>query len=219
MVKTVMISKRNYSATDHFLMGASRALETLFGCPHPGREYPGISRDNTNMSENEKRQSARYMRVNHVGEICAQALYQSQALTARDPSIRENMQDAADEEIDHLAWCEQRIEELGGRKSILNPLWYTGSFTIGVIAGVAGDKWNLGFVAETENQVVKHLDSHLGKLPTSDLRSREVIQKMKEDESRHEQQAKQAGAAELPAPAKALMKCASAIMTRTAHWV
>ena len=171
------------------------------------------------MPEAEKRQSARYMRVNHVGEICAQALYQSQALTARNPAVRENMQDAADEEIDHLAWCERRIEELGGRKSILNPLWYTGSFAIGVIAGVAGDKWNLGFVAETENQVVKHLDSHLGKLSKSDLRSREVVHQMKEDEARHEQQAKQAGAAELPAPAKGLMKCASAIMTRTAHWI
>lgn len=214
-----MTSERNYSASDHLMMSASNALETLFGSPHPGREYPGISEDNTNMSEAEKRQAARYMRVNHVGEICAQALYQSQALTARNPSIRNNMQDAANEEIDHLAWCEQRIKELGGRKSILNPLWYTGSFAIGVIAGVAGDKWNLGFVAETENQVVKHLDSHLGKLPTSDLRSREVVQQMKEDEARHEKQAKQAGAAKLPAPVKGLMKCASAIMTRTAHWI
>ncbi len=214
-----MTSERNYSAADHILMSASNALETLFGSPRPARDYPGTSEDSTTLSEAEKRQSARYMRVNHVGEICAQALYQSQALTARDAAVRDSMQDAADEEIDHLAWCEQRIGELGGRKSILNPIWYTGSFAIGVIAGIAGDKWNLGFVAETENQVVKHLDSHLGKLPKSDLRSREVVQQMKEDEARHEQQARQAGAAELPAPAKGLMKCASAIMTRTAHWI
>ena len=214
-----MTSERNYSAADHILMSTSNALETLFGSPRPARDYPGTSEDSTTLSEAEKRQSARYMRVNHVGEICAQALYQSQALTARDAAVRDSMQVAADEEIDHLAWCEQRIGELGGRKSILNPIWYTGSFAIGVIAGIAGDKWNLGFVAETENQVVKHLDSHLGKLPKSDLRSREVVQQMKEDEARHEQQARQAGAAELPAPAKGLMKCASAIMTRAAHWI
>ena len=214
-----MKSERSYSAADHILMSASNALGTLFGTPRPARPYPGVSEDSADMTEPEKRQSARYMRVNHVGEVCAQALYQSQALTARNPSVRDNMQEAADEEIDHLAWCEKRIEELGGRKSILNPLWYSGSFAIGVIAGLAGDKWNLGFVAETENQVVKHLDSHLGKLPNKDFRSREVVQQMKEDEARHEQQAKQAGAAELPAPAKGLMKCASSVMTRTAHWI
>ena len=159
------------------------------------------------------------MRVNHVGEICAQALYHSQALTARDPRIRERMQRAAAEENDHLAWCEQRIRELGARQSLLNPLWRIGAFTIGTTAGLAGDKWNLGFVAETERQVVAHLEDHLGKLPENDTRSREVVAQMKEDEHRHAQAAITAGAAELPPPVKGLMRLASKVMTSTAHWV
>ena len=159
------------------------------------------------------------MRVNHVGEICAQALYQSQALTAKDPSLRAKMQSAADEEVDHLAWCEQRLEELGSRKSILNPVWYAGSFAIGAAAGIAGDKWNLGFVAETERQVVEHLESHLTVLPEQDRRSREVVEQMKQDEAEHARMAVGAGAAALPAPVKSLMKLASRVMTRTAYWL
>ena len=159
------------------------------------------------------------MRINHVGEICAQALYQSQALTSRSPEIRKKMKQASEEEIDHLAWCEQRLGELGGRKSYLNPIWYAGSFAIGTAAGLAGDKWNLGFVAETEKQVVEHLDGHLGKLPKSDVRSREVVSQMKEDEAKHAEEAVDAGAAELPPPVRSLMKIASGIMTRTAYWI
>ena len=214
-----MNNHRHYTRTDHLIMGISRTLDTLFAKPVPKRSYPAKSADQQDMSEQDKLESGRYMRVNHVGEICAQALYQSQALTARDKSISEQMKHAAQEEIDHLSWCEQRIEELGGRKSLLNPIWYTGSFAIGTLAGITGDKWNLGFVAETERQVVHHLEDHLGKLPENDLRSKEIVEKMQQDESRHAEQAVAAGAAELPAPAKLLMKCASKIMTKTAYWI
>jgi ubiquinone biosynthesis monooxygenase Coq7 len=214
-----MNTQRHYTRTDHLIMGISRTLDTLFVKPVPRRNYPAKSADAQDMSDQDKLESGRYMRVNHVGEICAQALYQSQALTARDKSVSEQMKQAAQEEIDHLSWCEQRIEELGGRKSLLNPIWYTGSFAIGTLAGITGDKWNLGFVAETERQVVHHLEEHLGKLPENDLRSKEVVEKMQQDESRHAEQAVTAGAAELPAPAKLLMKCASKIMTKTAYWI
>lgn len=214
-----MTSYRHYSAVDKLLINASSALQTVFQTPQARREYPGTSDDADALTDPEKRQSGRYMRVNHVGEVCAQALYQSQALTARNEAVRKKMQHSAEEEVDHLAWCERRLEELGSRKSYLNPVWYAGSFAIGTIAGIAGDKWNLGFVAETENQVVEHLDSHLGKLPENDLRSREIISQMKADESEHAEQAKMAGAETLPAPAKNLMKLASLLMTRTAHWL
>jgi ubiquinone biosynthesis monooxygenase Coq7 len=214
-----MNNQRHYTRTDHLVMGISRTLDTLFVKAVPRRNYPAKSADPQDMSDQDKLASGRYMRVNHVGEICAQALYQSQALTARDKSVSEQMKHAAQEEVDHLSWCEQRIEELGGRKSLLNPIWYTGSFAIGTLAGITGDKWNLGFVAETERQVVHHLEEHLGKLPENDLRSKEIVEKMQQDESRHAEQAVAAGAAELPAPAKLLMKCASKIMTKTAYWI
>ena len=159
------------------------------------------------------------MRVNHVGEICAQALYQSQALTASDPALRDKMRSAAADENDHLAWCEQRLQELGSRKSYLNPLWYAGSFVIGAAAGIAGDKWNLGFVAETERQVVSHLDSHLARLPDGDQRSREVVAQMRQDEAEHAEMAVAAGAAILPQVAKKTMGLTSSMMTRIAFWV
>lgn len=196
-------------------------MQTLCAPARTKRPFPASTEvvEDTELSEQEKRESAGYMRVNHVGEICAQALYQSQALTASDPNLRAKMQSAAAEEVDHLAWCEQRLEELGSRKSVLNPLWYAGSFAIGATAGIAGDKWNLGFVAETERQVVEHLESHLAVLPEQDHRSREVVEQMKHDESEHAKMAVDAGAAMLPAPVKSLMKLASRVMTRTAYWL
>ncbi len=218
-----MTNQRRYTQIDEHIIGLSKILNTLFVKSVPNRNYPAKSAEsgaNTDdLSEQDRRRSSRYMRVNHVGEICAQALYQSQALTANDPATRAQMQSAADEEIDHLAWCEQRIDELGGRKSLLNPFWYAGAFVVGAVAGIAGDKWNLGLVAETERQVVKHLEHHLGKLPKNDLRSKEVVAQMKQDESQHAEQAMTAGAAELPSAAKQLMKCAAKVMTKTAYWV
>lgn len=214
-----MTSKRQYTQIDEQLIGLSKVLNTLFVKPVPNRSYPAKNMAASDLSEEDRQHSSRYMRVNHVGEICAQALYQSQALTAKDPATKAQMQSAADEEVDHLAWCEQRIDELGGRKSLLNPFWYAGAFVIGAAAGIAGDKWNLGLVAETERQVVKHLDDHLGKLPENDLRSKKVVTQMKQDEIQHAEQAMAAGAAELPQSAKWLMKCASKVMTKTAYWV
>ena len=159
------------------------------------------------------------MRVNHVGEVCAQALYQSQALTARTDDVRRAMRQAADEENDHLLWCDRRIRQLGGRKSALNPVWYGGAFVIGAVAGLAGDKWNLGFVAETEKQVVDHLDRHLARLPEEDQKSRAILTQMKEDEAAHATTALRAGAAPLPEPVRRLMHRAGRVMTSTAHWI
>jgi ubiquinone biosynthesis monooxygenase Coq7 len=159
------------------------------------------------------------MRINHSGEVAAQALYQGQALTARLPGVRDKMERAAEEENDHLVWCERRINELGSHKSYLNPFWYAGSFAIGALAGAAGDKWSLGFVAETERQVVRHLDEHLSRLPEHDQRSRAVLEQMKEDEGHHATVALEAGGAELPEPVKKLMSLTSRVMTRTAYWV
>ncbi len=159
------------------------------------------------------------MRVNHTGEICAQALYAAQALTARDPEVQERMQQAADEENDHLNWCELRLAELNGRTSYLNPLWYLGSFAIGAAAGAVGDKWNLGFVVETEDQVVVHLSDHLGRLAAGDRRTRAILAQMQSDEEKHARMARDAGAAELPLPVKTLMRLQSKVMTTVAYWV
>ncbi len=213
-----MEDDRQYSPVDLLLIGIGDAMKTVCIPSRSTRAFPA-STEECELSEPERRKSSGYMRVNHVGEICAQALYQSQALTATDPKLRDKMQSAAKQETDHLAWCEQRLEELGSRGSILNPFWYTGSFVVGAIAGIAGDKWNLGFVAETERQVVDHLESHLDALPEQDKRSREVVLQMKQDEAEHAEMAIDAGAAQLPAPIKSLMKAASRIMTRTAYWL
>ena len=169
------------------------------------------------MSEQERAHACGLMRVNHVGEVCAQALYQGQALTSRDPALRDALRGAADEETEHLAWTEQRIAELGGRKSLLNPLWYAGALSMGLIAGRLGDKWNLGFLAETERQVEAHLDSHLSDLPEQDLRSRDVVEQMRVDEIKHAETAVHLGAAELPEAVKKAMKFAAGIMTGTAY--
>ena len=157
------------------------------------------------------------MRINHAGEVCAQALYMGQALTAHHQETRDRMKQASDEENDHLAWCRQRLKELGGHTSLLNPLWYAGSFAIGAASGIISDKWSLGFLAETEHQVVKHLEGHLEKLPVDDNRSRRILEQMKLDEAKHESMARGAGAANLPEPARRLMELASKIMTTTAY--
>jgi len=159
------------------------------------------------------------MRVNHVGEVCAQALYQAQALSTRDPNLREHFEHAAREETDHLAWTQQRLDELGSRVSLLNPLWYAGAFGIGLIAGRVGDAMSLGFVVETERQVEQHLESHLDALPAADLRSQAIVRQMKEDEARHAMSAEQAGAVELPVPLKWAMRIAAKVMTTTAYYV
>jgi len=169
------------------------------------------------MSAAEKKHAAGLMRVNHAGEVSAQGLYSGQALTARLPDVREKMERAALEENDHLEWCERRLEELGSHKSLLNPLWYFGSFAIGAAAGIAGDKWSLGFVAETEHQVIKHLDEHLESLPEQDAKSRAVVEQMKEDEAHHATVALQHGGAELPEPVKKVMGLTSKVMTTLAY--
>ena len=159
------------------------------------------------------------MRINHVGEVCAQALYSGQALTSKSPHIVSALKHAALEETDHLAWCEARISELGGRKSWLNPLWYAGSFTLGAVAGALDDKWNLGFLAETEKQVSEHLKNHLQQLSIDDIKTRTIIEQMQQDEAAHAQEARALGASELPAPIKASMKIASKMMTSTAYYI
>ena len=211
---------RQYSPLDQLFISAQTALTTVFGSPRgTGRPDPAESVDCPELDPEQMRESARLMRVNHVGEVCAQALYEGPALAARSGDVRDAMSRAAAEEQDHLLWCEQRIKELGGRKSLLNPLWYTGALCIGAFAGVAGDKWSLGFLRETEEQVEAHLDSHLDRLPLQDLRSRAVVSQMKSDERAHAQTAQSAGGATLPWPLSRLMRTAARIMTGAARWV
>ena len=204
---------------DRFILGFDKGLRTLFAPAQTRRAVPGDALEDVSFDERERREAAALMRVNHSGEICAQALYQGQALTARDAAAKGALEQAAQEETDHLAWTERRIDELGGRKSLLNPLWYAGSFAMGAAAGLLGDRWNLGFLAETERQVVAHLDGHLRRLPAQDGKSRAILEQMKEDEGRHATSALQHGAAALPAPARFAMRLASRVMTRTAFWI
>jgi ubiquinone biosynthesis monooxygenase Coq7 len=211
---------RQLTVIDQLIAGVDGALRTAFtpatvtGRPNPGAELAGELRDDA-----ERRHVAGLMRVNHAGEIAAQGLYQGQAATADLPEVREAMEHAAAEEIDHLAWCEQRLTELGSRPSLLGPLWYAGAFAIGAGAGLVGDRWSLGFVAETERQVVRHLEEHLGMLPKADARSRAILEKMREDELEHGSAARAAGGAELPAPVKGVMGLVSKVMTRGAYWL
>ena len=208
------------SLVDKMVRTADQAMRSVCGAPHTtGRISPSADVEETELSDYERDEAGRLMRVNHVGEICAQALYQGQALTARDKKVQESLDQSAAEENDHLAWCEQRLEELGTRKSLLNPFWYAGSFTLGSIAGLAGDKWNLGFLAETEHQVADHLQGHLNRLPERDTKSRAIVEQMKIDESKHATIAAKAGGAELPTSIKSLMRFGSKVMTRTAHWI
>ena len=211
---------RHYSPIDQFIIQADHAFRTVLGKPRiTERPNPAEKTDEAELSNTERKLSAGLMRVNHSGEVSAQALYQGQALTARLESVRTSMERAALEENDHLAWTEQRLNELGSHKSLLNPLWYTGSFAIGAFAGAIGDKWSLGFVAETEHQVIRHLDDHLGRLPPQDIRSRQILEQMKEDEAHHATVALEGGGAELPWPVKKLMTAMSKVMTSTAFYV
>ena len=204
---------------DRLIIALDNGLRTLCARAHSARPVPGNDIAEAELSTAERELTAALMRINHSGEICAQALYQGQALTARDAEARAALERAAAEETDHLAWTAQRIEELGGRKSVLDPLWYAGSFAIGVATGLLGDQWNLGFLAETERQVEGHLEGHLERLPPQDGRSRAMLDQMKDDEARHARTAIEHGAAELPAPFKLAMKLGSRVMTRTAYWI
>ena len=214
------MSARTYSPLDQFLGHLDDALRTVFGRP-PQSQRPNPAADKSGASAGTAagELAGRLMRINHAGEICAQALYQGQALTAQLPKVREKMEQAAAEENDHLAWTAERIRELGTHTSYLNPVWYAGSFTIGALAGVAGDKWSLGFVAETERQVVEHLSGHLRRLPDDDLRSRAILEQMRDDEGRHATVAIEAGAASLPEPLPRLMRLTARVMTTTAYWI
>ena len=187
----------------------------MAGVAAAGRASPA-----SNLAEGtEPRLSSGLMRVNHTGEICAQALYSGQALFARDATVRVALQRAAAEERDHLAWCRSRLDELGSRPSVLDPLWYAGSFGLGVVSGIAGDRWSMGFLAETEAQVERHLEGHLERLPDTDARSRAVVEQMRADEARHGALGRSLGARELPLAVKAAMRIASRVMTRTAYYV
>ena len=211
---------RHYSRIDHLLINIDQALRTVFGRPlGTGRSDPGDAAHEASLDNREREESARLMRINHTGEVCAQALYQGQALTARLDNIRDSMEQAAQEENDHLVWCEQRVHALGSHTSVLNPLFYAGSFAIGALAGAIGDKWSLGFVAETEHQVVKHLDEHLLRIPAQDHKSRAILEQMKIDEMHHGTTALEAGGEDLPSPVKQLMQAMSKVMTGTTYWV
>ncbi len=201
---------------DRCLRAADTGLRTLSGTARAVRERPTAA-DGAALNETERRLAGSLMRVNHVGEVCAQAMYQAQALTARSDALRQQMEQAASEEQDHLAWTEERLRELGDRPSLLNPLWYAGAFAIGLAAGRAGDRWSLGFVVETERQVEEHLAGHLNRLPAGDTASRAIVSHMKADEAQHALQAQQAGAGRLPLPLRWLMRGAAKVMTTTAH--
>jgi ubiquinone biosynthesis monooxygenase Coq7 len=205
--------------TDALLTAADTALRTLFAPPRTAAPTPQAARPGTALSEEEKRLSAALMRVNHVGEVCAQALYTAQALTTPNPALRAHFMRACAEETDHLAWTKQRLDELGSRTSLLNPLWYAGAFGIGLLAGRLGNAVSLGFVVETERQVEAHLMSHLDRLPPGDMASRAIVAQMAADEVKHAVDAQKAGAAELPGPVKELMRAAAKVMTTTAHYV
>lgn len=204
---------------DAFIIEFDKGVRTLFASARSARPHPDAELAETEMTAAEKTHARGLMRVNHCGEVCAQALYQGQALTARDPRSREALRQAAFEEVEHLAWTERRIRELGGRPSLLNPVWYGGSLAIGVAAGMLGDKWNLGFLEETEKQVTAHLDSHLDRLPEQDDKSRAIVGQMRDDEKRHAQMAHEHGAARLPLPMRGLMKLSARVMTTLSYRV
>ena len=211
---------RQITTIDKMILLADNALKTLVGGYQvTARANPADEVTPTSLTDEQSKHSAGLMRINHCGEVCAQALYQGQALTARLPEVREKMEQAAAEENDHLEWCASRLKQLDSRVSLFNPLWYAGSFAIGAAAGAIGDKWSLGFVAETEHQVVRHLASHLEKLPEEDFQSRAILTQMKEDEQHHATTAMAAGAAILPAPVKSLMHVMGKVMTSTVYYV
>ena len=215
---------RDYSPLDQLINVVDTGLRTVLSTPESKRDYPAGEHGSPeelddNLTEADKDLAGRFMRINHAGEVAAQGLYTGQALTARMDNVRDKMQEAAQEENDHLNWCATRIDELGTHTSYLDPFWYMGSVTIGALAGIAGDKWSLGFVAETEKQVVAHLGSHLERLSEKDQRSRAILQQMKIDEGKHATTALEHGGADLPLPIKGLMKITARVMTRSAYWI
>jgi len=213
-----MNESRNLSPVDNLLLQFDQALRTLVpGSSQAGRDNPAGEQLEAELNEQQRKHAAALMRINHTGEVCAQALYQGQALTAKLEDVRASMEQAASEEVDHLAWCEERIKELDSHTSALNPLWYAMSFGLGAAAGLAGDRWSLGFVAETENQVCEHLQDHLQKLPESDEKSKAILEQMIVDERQHGETARDAGGAELPLPVKQLMVGFSQVMKKTVY--
>ena len=222
-METAIPPVENASSLDPWIGAADRALRALFAPAHASRPVPQPASPGdglgTELSSDERRRAAALMRVNHAGEIAAQALYHGQAVAARSDATRKLLLDAAREETDHLAWCESRLKELDSRPSLLNPLWYAGSFFIGALAALAGDRASLGFVVETERQVEGHLDEHLGRLPAADLRSRAIVHQMRTDEAAHGANARAAGGVDLPAPVRALMRHTARVMTGAAYWV
>ena len=214
------MTNRELSPIDRLLAGADNALRTVAApAGRPARDNPATSIEESDLSAAEKSHAAGLMRVNHAGEVAAQALYKGHATVARDERIEQEMRQAAAEEFDHLAWCEQRIHELGEAPSRLSPIWYAGAYAIGAASGMLGDKWSLGFIAETERQVCAHLDSHLDGLPVEDARSRAIVERMRDEEAKHGENAVEAGAADLPGPIRTLMRITAKVMTKTAYWV
>ena len=213
------MQQRFLTPLDRFLAGVDNALRTVSApAGRPARPYPAAGIGEAELDDRQRAHAAGLMRVNHSGEIAAQGLYQGHAAVARDPEIEEQMQRAANEEFDHLAWCEERLTELGESPSRLSPLWYAGAFAIGAASGALGDRWSLGFIAETEKQVCEHLENHFERLPADDDRSRAILERMHEEEAEHGENAIEAGAAELPEPVKDLMKLTAKLMTRAAYW-
>ena len=220
MVTIRSSSPRSYTYLDRLLITLNQSIETLFlKTTASTRTNPAKDLPEAELSAKERQLTGSLMRINHVGEICAQALYQGQAITARNPTIQYKLTQAAHEENDHLAWCQQRLNEVNAHPSYLNPLWYIGSFVIGATAGLCGDQWSLGFLAETERQVAKHLDNHLQKLPIDDAKSRQILLQMHMDETQHATTAIEAGAALLPEPIKIAMQWTSKVMTSVAYWI
>ena len=216
----MLFDKLPFMNTDALILAADSALRTLWAEPRASRPTPMAPAAELELTDTERREAAALMRVNHVGEVCAQALYTGQALASKDPALRAQLAEASREETDHLAWTQQRLKDLKDRPSFLNPLWYAGAFAIGYAAGkLGGDKVSLGFVVETERQVEAHLQSHMDRLPAADSASRAIVAQMKADEIAHAQMAMKAGAVELPGPVKALMQLASKVMTTVAHRV
>ncbi len=213
------MSQRAYSVLDKMIMKVDAALSTVAAQHNASRLNPAAVIPEASLNQTDRQKSASLMRVNHSGEVCAQALYQGQLVTARTQSTREMLQQAGDEEVDHLAWTLERIQELQSHPSYLNVFWYTNSFVIGMLAGMAGDHWSLGFVEETERQVATHLEGHLGRLPEADAKSRAIVEQMRVDEQAHGHAAATAGASELPGWIKKLMACQAKVMTTLAYWI
>ncbi len=212
------MQSRNLTPLDRLLAGANNALRTIAApAGRPSRKNPAAEIAESELSDEQKSHAAGLMRVNHAGEVAAQGLYQGHAAVARDATTEQHMQRAADEEFDHLAWCEQRLAELDAEPSRLSPIWYAGAFAIGAASGVLGDRWSLGFIAETEKQVCAHLDSHLDRLPDHDTKSRAIVKKMRDEEQEHGENAITAGAAQLPDPVQRLMQLTAKVMTKTAY--